>query len=264
MQCAEYRDLVAADVDGQLSDEEAVLARVHVDRCANCARLLETQRALKGAFRARRWVQPVPDGVRQTIIGRIEAADRAQRQAGTQRAWWALPVTRLVLAGVAALLILTVAVPLLRLRLQPREVAPFDTIADHYRAVRSGQVALTVRTDDPMALRAYYLKTGAFSFRNTVVDLEPLGFVLDGGSVTELAGRKSTLSVYRGPGGIVLCHRIEATSVELPPGGDVVGGDHIYTVGGITISVHREGDIFCFMASDMPRADFLRLLVGHV
>jgi hypothetical protein len=260
MECAEYRDLIAADVDEQLGDEEAGGARAHVERCARCAQLLDVQRALKRAWRTHGWIQPAPEGLRQEILGRIDAADR-ERPPREWRRWWA---PRLALAGAAALLILAVTVPRLRMHAQPSAVPPFDTIIEHYHAVRSGDVALSVRTDDPMVLRTYYLKTGDFTFRNTVVDLKPLGFILDGGTVTELAGQKSTLSVYHGPSGIVLCHRIAATGVELPPGGEAMGGDRFYTFGSLTICVHREGDIICFMASDMPRADFLRLFAGHV
>lgn len=263
MHCVEYRDLVAAHVDGQLTKEEAPLAMAHVADCPACAHLLETQRAVKQALRGRKWTQPTPEAVRQGLMARIDAADRARRWTGPGSRWWSIPALRLGAIGAVAVL-LVVGTLLLRPRPQGPGSPVFDTIVAHYRAAEAERVALSARTDDPTELRAYYQKTGAFTFTNTVVDLEPLGFVLVGGTVTDLAGKKSTLSMYRSPRGLVICHRIQTDGVALPPGGAVAGGDRFYTVDGITICVHTEGDVLCFLASSMPPSDFMRLLGGHV
>jgi anti-sigma factor RsiW len=264
MQCPDYRDLVAAHVDAQLARDEEAQAAAHVAGCARCAALLATQRALKQALRSSGLIHQTPVAVRQTVHERIEAEERAHQVGQWRTAWWSLPASRLALAAIATLLIVVGAVSLLRSRPQAPGAAVLNTIVAHYRAVESGEIELSVHTDDPMVLRTYYLQTGAFTFRNTVVDLEPLGLLLVGGTLTQLDGQASTLSVYRGRAGMVLCHRIQARGGELPPGGEVVGGDRFYTLGGITICVHFEADVICFMASAMPRADFVRLFAGHV
>jgi len=263
MQCVEYRDLVAAHVDEQLSPEELALALAHLAGCARCARELETQRACGHCLRGRNLIQATPDALRRTILARITAEERAQSRQAWWSAWWPRPVIRLALAGVVGVLLVAVALPLLRSG-PPTGSALLDRVVADYRAAELEHVALSVRTDDPMELRKYYYESGAFSFRNTVVDLEPLGFQLVGGTITELAGQKSTLSLYRGTRGMIVCHRIQAAGVEIPPGGEVAGGDRFYTVGGITICVHREGDVLCLMASGLPHADFVRLFAGHV
>jgi anti-sigma factor RsiW len=263
MQCAEYRDMVAAHVDDRLAPEEERLAMAHVTSCARCASLLATQRALKQALRSRSFVSHTPEALRQAVLSRLDAAERAAGSRSWWREWLALPIARPALVSAAALLLVIGAAWFFGSRQPPRATPLFDTIVAHYHAVESGQIKLSVRTDDPMELRTYYLHTGAFTFRNSVVDLEPLGVRLVGGTITELAGKKSTLSVYRDGRGMVLCHRIQSGGVALPPGGEVVGGDRFYTADGITICVHFEGDIICFMASSMPRADFVRLLTGH-
>ena len=260
MRCAEYRDLVSAHVDGQLTEEETRRATAHVAECADCAHLLETQRAFTRVLRECDWMVPTPAHVRQRVLARIEAEERLHPRS-ERRAWWSLPSVRFALAG-AVVLILALALALVRSRQQAPGAALFDTIIARYHAARSDRIELSLRTDDPMELRQYYYRAGAFPFTNSVVDLEPLGFVLVGGAVTDLDGRPSTLSLYRGPRGMVLCHRIPAAGVDLPAGGDVIGGDHFYTVDGITIFVHREGDVLCFLASDLPRAEFIRLLAG--
>ncbi|HVO23410.1 MAG TPA: hypothetical protein VMW56_07260 [Candidatus Margulisiibacteriota bacterium] len=264
MECAEYRDLVAAHVDAQLAREQEAQATAHVAGCARCAALLAAQRALKQALRSGGLLRRTPPAVREAVLGRIDAEAAAQGLGTWRTAWWPPRASRWALAAVATLLVLVGAVSLLRSAPQGTDSVLFDTIVAHYRAVEAGQIELSVHTDDPMELRAYYLQTGAFTFRNTVVDLEPLGLPLVGGTVTQLNGQASTLSLYQGKAGMVLCHRIEARGFVLPPGGEFVGGDRFYSVGGITICVHLEGDLVCFMASAMPRADFIRLLAGHV
>jgi len=264
MQCVEYRDLVAAHVDEQLGREELALALAHLAACGRCAGELERQRALKRALRESNLIRATPDALRRAVQARIDAQDRTLLRPAWWSRWGSRPVARLALVAAAALLLVAIAGPLLRSRLPPPAPAVFDRIVADYHAAESDHVALSVHTDDPMELREYYYKTGAFSFTNTVVDLEPLGFSLVGGAVTELAGQKSTFSLYRGARGMILCHRIQAAGVQLPPGGDMVGGDRFYTFGGITVCVHREGDVLCFMASAMPRADFIRMFAGHV
>ena len=264
MQCVEYRDLVAAHVDQRLSPEDAALALAHVAGCVRCARELETHRAFKQLLHGRTLIHATPDALRRTVLARIEAEERARPWQAWWNAWWSPPVARLALAGVAGVLLVAVTLLLLRSPLPPPASALSDCLVADYRAAELEHVQLSIRTDDPMELREYYYKSGVFSFTNTVVDLEPLGFSLVGGAITELAGQKSTLSLYRGARGMILCHRIQAAGVELPPGGERIGGDRFYTFGGITVCVHREGDVLCFMASAMPRADFVRLFAGHV
>jgi hypothetical protein len=264
MDCGDYRDLVAAHVDDCLTRVELSAAMSHVSGCAACARLLEAQRALKLVLRARALVQPTPAPARRTVMERIAEDESARPAPGMWRDWWSRAALRWALAAAVGLLLMAIALPLLRQRPETASSALFNTIVTDYRAVDAGRSALGKHTDDPMELRVYYYGTGAFRFTNTVVDLEPLGFVLQGGQLTELAGKPSTLNVYRGTRGLVVCHRIEAEGVELPPGGEVIGGDRFYTVDGITILVHREGSILCFMSSAMPRAEMVRLLTGRV
>lgn len=263
MHCAEYRDLVAAHVDGVLTAEEVPLAAAHVATCAACAHLLETEQKFRQAFRSRTLIRPTPAGARARLMALIEAAEEASGWAVPVRQWWSRPLYRAALAGAVTLLAVTVATMLLRSGPQERVPEVFATVVARYRAVEAQTVELGFTTDQPDELREYYRRSGAFTFTNTVVDLEPLGYVLVGGSVAELAAKKSTMTVYRGRQGLILCHRIHAVDMELPPGGEVVGGDRFYTVAGLTICIHREGDVLCFLASAMPRADFIRQLTGH-
>jgi hypothetical protein len=256
--------LIAPHVDEQLTEEEAALAAAHLTGCPRCAHLREALLAVRQTLRQRPLIQRTPAAIRQQVLTRIDVLAYAHATRERWRNWWSRPLVRLGLAGATVALLLTITVPSLRSRLAPAPAPLFAEIADHYEAAESGQLALALRTDDPMELRAYYLASDAFTFRNTVANLEPLGLVLVGGTLSELAGQRSTLSVYHGAHGMVLCHRVQATGLALPPGGEMIGGVRFYTVGGMTICVHLEGDVICFLASTMPRSDFVRLFAGHV
>lgn len=258
MHCAEYRDLVAAHVDGELTAAELPLARAHVVGCAECAALLQAQQELRQAVRTHVWTRETPADVRQRALAAIDAEEGATRWVTRLTQWWARPWYRVALAGAVAVLAVVVALPLLRARPRGPLAEEFNTIAAHYHAAAADAVKIEFRTDDPYELREYYHRSGVVPFNNSVVDLEPLGYILTGGSVVDLGKMKSTMSVYRGAHGLLLCHRIYAPDLKYPPGGEYVGGDAFYTIGDITICMHREGDVVCFMASAMPRAEFIK------
>ncbi|MFQ5666064.1 MAG: anti-sigma factor family protein [Candidatus Binatia bacterium] len=263
MQCAEYRDLVAADVDGMLAVEEVPRVGAHLAGCPRCAHLRVAEQQSKNAVTARRLIQPTPAEVRRRLMARLEAESQRPHWVVAVGAWWARPV-RLALAG--ATLLLAVAVGVSVLRPAPPQPVPavLNQVVARYRALQAQAVALDFRTRQPAQLRAYYRRTGVFHFANTVVNFEPLGYRLVGGTVVELAKKKSTFSVYRGRHGLLLCHRIQAADMKFPPGGQVVDGDHFYTVAGVTICMHREGDVMCFLASAAPRAEFVAQLAGRI
>jgi len=263
MHCAEYRDLIAAHVDGLLTPEEAPLVAAHLADCPHCTRLLEESTSFRDALRGRAWMQETPVHVRGAIAAALDAEDQAHRRA--QRAWqrWPRPVYRTAIAGALAVLVLMIGARLLRWRGGAQAAGVVAAVAADFHAIEADQIALRVHTDELAALQRFYQEAG-LPFSNSVTDMAPLGFRLVGGTVTELGGRKSTLTVYQGPGGLLLCHRVLATDVQLPAGGEIIGGDTFYTVDGITISVHRVGDVYCFMASNLSRADFMERVARHV
>lgn len=272
MQCPEYHELLAAHVDRQLTAEEERLASAHLATCEKCARLREAHATFRDAFRARPWIQPTPPAVRQHVLTALANEPSAEGAVTDHRHWWRRPAYGLALAGALALAVVALTTPLLRSRSQPSAVAPsavpqlpapFAEVVAHYRAAEAGTLPLAFHTSDPLELRKDYHDTGAFQFGNTVVDLEPLGFVLVGGTVVDLGSKKSTLTVYRGHGGMIVCHRMLNDGMEPPPGGEVVGGDVFYTINGVTVCLHREGDVLCFLATALPRAEFIRRLTGH-
>ena len=263
MHCAEYRDLVAAHVDELLTPEEAPLVAAHLASCLNCARLLEDSTRFRDALRESAWLRETPAHVRAAVVEALDGDDRASRRAQRAWQWWPRPVYRTALAAALAVMVLALGVRLLRWRGTPPTSDVFAAIVADFHAVEADKITLRVHTDEPAALQRYYQEAG-LSFSNTVMDMQPSGWRLVGGTVTQLSGHKSTLTVYQGTFGMLLCHRIRAADFSLPAGGETIDGDTFYTIEGVTVCVHRDGDVYCFMASALPRDEFMKRLVRHV
>ena len=260
MHCAEYRDLVSAHVDGLLTPEEAALAAAHISDCGACDTLREQQQQFVQALRARAWTRETPATVRQRLLNAIETEEATGHRSGMMR-WWEQPRIRIALAGAVAVFMLVVGTFLVRTSRPSADM--LATVASDVRAVEAGSLPLGMHTDDPQELRQFYQHTGLFRFFNTVLDLEPLGYILVGGAVGQLGPETSSVTVYRGAHGLIVCHRIAGEGISFPPGGQKVADGTVYTVDGITIWMHRDGDAWCLMASTMPPADLMKLMLGH-
>jgi anti-sigma factor RsiW len=261
MHCAEYRDLVAAHVDGMLTEEERSLARAHLGECAACAGLQAAAQEFQRTFRARIGIHTTPLDVRQRVLARLDAEASTPAWKARARFAWPRPIYRAAWVGVAAVLAAVIALPFLRAPEPPADM--LAAVAADYRATESHAAQLAISTDRPDELREYYSRSGAFPFAHTVMDLGPMGYQLVGGAVVQLGAKKSTMTVYRSAHDMVVCHRVEYPEMKLPPGGELIGGDMYYTVGGVTIRVHREGGMVCFMASALPREEFIRQMAEH-
>jgi anti-sigma factor RsiW len=261
MHCAEYQDLVAAHVDALLTAEETTLAVAHLAGCARCTRIFETSQHFRAQTRALNWTRPTPGTLRQQLVAALDAADAPERPRWW-RTWWPRPVFRLAMAGALAVVALVIATSVMRGPRSPAAPPVLAAVVADFRAVEADKIVLGYRTDDPQELRDYFQRTGAMLFSNTVMDLEVLGYQLVGGTVVELDGKKSTLTVYRGPHGLLVCHRFQGADLPLPPGGETIRGDTFYTINGITICLHREGDMVCLMASALPRDVFIKRWTG--
>jgi len=260
MLCLEYRDLVAAHADGMLDAGEAARADAHLAACVRCRHVFAASQWCRQEVRAYDSVRPTPAAVRQRILAALDA-EAAAEPGAWRRSWWRQPAYRFALAGGLAVLALAVAVVLPR-RAPPPTPALLVAVVNDLHAIEGNQLQLAFRTDDPQELRDYFQRTAGLGFSNTVVDLEFLGYELIGGTTVDLDGKRSSLSVYRGTHGMLVCHRFQGAELPLPPGGETIRGETFYTVNGVTVRVHREGDVVCLMASALPREMFIKLWTG--
>jgi anti-sigma factor RsiW len=265
MHCAEYEILVAAHADQVLAADEIASAEAHVAECERCAGLLAAQQRLAPALRKRVVNQQTPVHLRNRILAGLEAEERGgnwlQAASQTIRKWWTRPAYQAAFAALAATLLVVFGLTLREPTTPGSMPQLLQEVAANYRAVKARSVSLEVRTSDADVMRDHYRNVGV-PFDNTVVDLRAKGYRLAGGSSTHLGSAPGTLTVYQSEDGPLLCQRVLAPETALPTSGDVADGHVFYKVDGVSIVAHKEGDVLCLMASDLPKEKFGMRLLG--
>ena len=259
MDCASYRTLVAADVDGQLDTHEASAAKAHVSSCPACAALRWEQDSVRVLLRNRVLQHQTPAAVRRRIIAALDAEERTTPTPIPVRRWLIGNRHRVALVGAVAALLALVILPVVRSP-GPDLLTVLD--AD-VQAADAQELPLAVRTNDVEELRRYYHNTGHIDFEKPLEDLSGFGFHPIGGTLGTVGKVDTTLTVYEGPQGKLVCRRFRAGALPLPKGGDHIGNAEFFTAHGTTVRIQRDGDTICCLASAMPRDAFLRALGEH-
>jgi anti-sigma factor RsiW len=239
MDCATYQELAAAHVDGRLDPPERVAADEHVAGCESCAAARRAQAAVTAVLRQRRLIQPTPGELRGRINDALaDARTVALRSRRTRRR------TGMLLVG-------TVAAGL-ALFFLPRQLTRPDlltVLAQDVRAAQADEIPFGLRSTDFDQLGAFY--RARLDISDPLPDLRAADFHTVGGAVTTLGAVPTSLTVYQGPGGKVVCRRFLAGDLPLPAGGKEIGGARYFEVNGITIRSQQFGDTVCCMASTM-------------
>jgi len=250
MSCVEYRELVAAHVDGRLSPDEQRIVEAHVATCARCRALHQAQVRVKSLLRERPLRPTVPPGLKEHLLARLQASE------GTpgERPQW----QRRLLVGALAAGLLLALVPMLRHR-QPSMLA---LLAADVHEVSGSTAMLEKRTEKVAELRQFYRSTGKIDFERSADDFSVFGLWLVGGAIRPLEGVPTTFTVYDSALGKVVCRRFRVGAVRLPEGGQRVGHNEIFALGDVTIVVMNLGDIICTLATNIPHDEFVRRLAG--
>jgi hypothetical protein len=142
----------------------------------------------------------------------------------------------------------------------PRQLTRPDlltVLAQDVRAADADKIEFDLRSSDLGELGAFYHARLALS--DPLPDLRAADFQTVGGTVATLGSTPTTLTVYQGPGGKVVCRRFRAGQFPLPGGGREIGGARYFEVDGITVRIQRFGDTVCCVASTMPMDALARL-----
>jgi anti-sigma factor (TIGR02949 family) len=245
--CAEYRDWVAADVDGSLGNE-AENVRRHLASCESCRRLRERQVAIRELLRSRALQQPAPRGLRTRVVARLEE----ESQGLTAPRKWRF---RARSAGLALISVVAAAVMILWNR-----DASFAPLIESYNLASRGALEITFPTSDPVALEAYYRERHAEGFPDHVIDLSPAGFRLIGGVLKAFPEREARLAVYSDGANVIVCDYQFAKSFPfpLPASGEPV----FFSRSGVNFCARRIGEEVCLLATRIA-IDRFRTLVGQ-
>ena len=258
MTCAEAEDLITALVDGELAGPERELLESHLHECAHCRAIMEEENAVRQKVRSHSALLSAPAPLRRKIL-----ADERILPEPMPR-WWEYFWLRPGLAGGAFIgLILAIALPTFFALKTPREPLAAAALETYARFAR-GELSVE-RTENPKEVVAQLTKAVGgelhpMGYDFSTVDLKPVA-----GLVREINGRKILIAIYQGPGGTLFCYTFFGSEADAPAEAARFLDSarrmsfYAFSQGKVNAVLHREGQIICILASEMPMDDLLAL-----
>jgi len=262
MNCDEAQELITALVDQELDQGERSSLEAHMDECSGCRLAFEDELALKRNIRQTGERMHAPALLRSRILTdrRIFPENRGLARRWLENLWPRSPVYQAGLA-LAFLVLLILPTYYLSNRIsQPVALAAFET----YDSFRQGKLPFdrTSNSDD-IVRRLTQAVDGRFhpmGYDLSAMNMRPVA-----GVVREISGRKILVVIYQGEGGSLLCYTFLGSEADAPPNAasffdpDTKMNFHAFSRAGINAVLHREGDVICILASEMPIDELLAL-----
>lgn len=195
MSCKLTQRYVPGYLDGELDLARTIEMETHLQTCADCARELESQKALRAALQRSSLAYAAPAALRERIQSSLRASVPAE---APERASAWRPVLFLRWAGAFAVLALCAVtawqlLPGLRGRASDQRLAA-EVLASHVRSLEASHL-MDVAFTDQHTVKPWF--DGKLDFSPPVEDLASDGFPLVGGRLDYLEGREVAALVYQ-------------------------------------------------------------------
>ncbi len=195
MSCKLTQRFVPGYLDGELDLSRTIEMETHLQVCAECARELERQQALRAALQRGSLAYSAPEGARERIQSSLrastpaEAPERASGWHSFQFLRWAGAFAVLALCAVTAWQL----VPIVRGPASDQRVAA-EVLTSHVRSLEANHLMDVVSTDQH-TVKPWF--DGKLDFSPPVEDLASDGFPLVGGRLDYLEGHQVAALVYQ-------------------------------------------------------------------
>jgi anti-sigma factor (TIGR02949 family) len=258
MNCEEAHELITALVDQELSAPEQRALEAHLRECPGCSLVTEQEQEIKQAIRGRAKRLRAPAGLRRSILAHERTFPRTKV---------ARPVfhrTRMVRrAALAAAWLIAVVLPVFLLQRPGSE--PIATAAlERYEALARSEIP-PVDAEKPDELVARLVREASGHIHPMGYDLSAMGLQPAAGTLQKIHGREVLVVIYRGEGGTLFCYTFSGTEADAPgyaakffdPAKQM--NFYAFSHGTVNAVLHREGELICILASEMPMQDLLEL-----
>lgn len=241
MTCREYKEIIAAHVDGALSSAEMVGAESHLSQCEKCRRIFLWEVGAKKVLKPKLPLIPARPGLREKLLDRF-----GEREKEGFLAWVRWPYLPHGLAAAFALSLI-IALPYFVWRNHGQEM--MVGAIEEYRKITQG-VAGAEAVPPPSAL---------------LLNLTPWGYQVLARRTVEVKGREGRLFVYQGQEKeYLLAQEFEGLHFSPPSGAKTIRANRdfvTYSRGGINLVAWKEKDknLVCILASALPEEKLLDL-----
>jgi mycothiol system anti-sigma-R factor len=197
MQCNDTRLLIHAYLDNELDAGDSARLLRHLSDCPACSREFERQARLKDLLRGAKLRHALPDALRARVLATLPLSaaasptSRAPSSRLSMQRWRALPTA--LAASVLLLLGGQFGIAWQRHASEQSALA-LDVVSDHVRSLQQEHLT-DVLTSDRHTVKPWF--DGKLDFSPQVRDLDAAGFVLVGGRLDVLHGRRVAAIVYR-------------------------------------------------------------------
>jgi len=262
MTCDEAQELITALVDEELLDAERTVLETHLRECASCRGALEEEQALKQAIRGAGERIRAPAELRSRILSdqRIFPDKGPSPRSWPDFIWPGLHPASAALAIALLLAIALPAVVFLKSSSTPMAVAALET----YDRFLKGDLPVH-RTENASELVERLARNVDGHFHPMGYDLSAMDLRPVAGLVREIDGRKVLVAIYQGKGGTLFCYTFLGSEADAPPNAarffDAAKKMSFYAFsrGGVNAVLHREGEVICILAAEMPMEKLLAL-----
>lgn len=239
MDCQEYKEIIAAHVDGTLSAEERLAVQSHLNRCPDCMKKFLWETQVKEALKHQLSPIPARPALRQKILDQL-GATRREGLFGWSYAHG--------LAAAFALLLI-VMVPYLVWRGKVHEEIFTDAVTQYQKVTQGIVDAQGNRSSTPVA---------------RLLDLSPWGYRLLAKQTKAIGGREGRVFVYQGQAkDLLLAQEFDGIDFSPPPDASVVRASSwefvSYSDKNVNLIAWKEKDLLCILASTLPKEKLLGL-----